>query len=124
MIDLAALPPFARELEEYIGLPATLALCAAYGGLSLWIPRTLPPDSALPLEIGSEPARKLVAIYGGCRIEPPRLAALATAKRDALIASDAAAGEGLPVLALRYRLTVRHVRRILTQRREPRQASA
>lgn len=112
MIHFEALPQVARELVRVIGLDATLALCEARGGLPLAVPMRLAPDGTLIVEIGSLAAEKLIAEFGGNRIEVPKLTALAASRRDELIRDALRAGRSTAEIALRFNLTTRHIRRI------------
>lgn len=90
--DAPRLTAKARELVDYIGLPATLRLVAEYGGQTLAIPKgTRPRGRALIAElsraIGGDAANKLAASYGGEYLAVPICKPALTALRDAELQS-------------------------------------
>lgn len=62
------LSPFLYGLSELIGLPATLKLVDAYGGIELYVPKTVDASHKLAWLIGLESAQKLVQEYPGATI--------------------------------------------------------
>lgn len=90
--DTPRLTAKARELVDYIGLPATLRLVAEYGGQTLAIPKgTRERGRALIAElsraIGDTAANKLAASYGGEYLAVPICKPALTALRDAELQS-------------------------------------
>lgn len=82
-----ALTAKARELVDYIGLPATLRLVAEYGGQTLAIPKGTRERgqeiiAELGQAIGETAARKLAASYGGEYLYVPMCKPGLTALRD------------------------------------------
>jgi hypothetical protein len=113
-VDVADLPGTLRELAALIGLPATLTLIRHYGGVRLYIPKTLEPGHILVRLLGPEAAQRLVAHYlPGENFDVPRGQSLVRALRDRAIAAAAARGASSADLARGFGMTHRHVRRIL-----------
>lgn len=53
------------ELTGLIGPDAALALCQAYGGVALYIPKNIKADSDLARIVGLAALRVLATVYGG-----------------------------------------------------------
>lgn len=109
----AAMSPVAREMVALVGFTITLALCREFGGLKLWFARVLSDDSELVQRIGRAAADRLASKYGGGHIEVPLLRGVALLLRDSAIHSDLDAGAPLNELARRYRVSQRHLYRLL-----------
>lgn len=107
------LPPRIRELAEIIGLQPALLLVEKYGGAKFYVPRTVAADHSLAELLGAETARKLAAEFGGSMVWMPRYAKLLKLNRDREIRAQSKAGASGYRLALKFKLTDRHVRRIL-----------
>lgn len=101
---------------------AIRCLCAAHGGLPLYVPRTVTPDHNLARIAGWPLARILARLYGGETIYVPLGAEISRAERDRQIVSLAHSGCSATEIARRHHLHVRHVRRILSRYRERREA--
>lgn len=110
-IDITDLPSQAREIADVVGLGATAALVASYGGVRLYVPETIVPDHPLVHLIGIEAARLLAQRFGGDRIEVPRCADALRRVRNRALVEDAQHMSQRD-LALKYHLTERAVRLI------------
>ena len=113
-IEQRYLPGILQEFAVLIGLAGTLRIVETYGGVRLYVPKTVDGDHDLVKLIGIEAARKLAAEYGGeLHMDIPRAVAATRAARDACIHADRAAGMTHRELALKYKLTERQIRNIL-----------
>ena len=113
-IEARYLPGILQEIAEMIGLPATLKLVEAYGGVRLYIPKRYDPDHPLVKLIGHAHAARLCETYGGeMHFDIPRAVAATRAARDARIRNDRSMRATHRELALRYMLTERQIRNIL-----------
>lgn len=120
MIDLPgdqALTGVLRRIADQVGLPAALTLAHHFGGVRLYVPRTLPPDHLLVRLLGYEAAGKLAEIYGGSEhFDVPRgaLAELLALRRerDRTVIALLDAGKSVRDVAREFRLAERTVRRI------------
>lgn len=110
-IDIEDLPAQAREIADLVGLGATTALVASYGGVRLYVPKTIVPDHPLVHLIGSAAAQQLAQRYGGDHLELPRCADALRRVRNRALVHDAKQMSQRD-LALKYRLTERAVRLI------------
>lgn len=111
-IDQSLLPGILLEISELIGIAATLKLVAKYGGVRLYVPKTLRPDHDLVAIINRELAETMIDRFGGEVLEIPK-ALLAnvslrnvTIKQEYVILSQRQ-------LALKYKLTERQIRNIV-----------
>lgn len=62
------LSPFLYGLSELIGLPNTLKLVEACGGIPLYVPKSVDAEHKLALLIGLKAAQKLAKAYPGATI--------------------------------------------------------
>ena len=109
----AYLPPVALDLARVVGIHAALRLCEDWPGVPMRIPHECGPDHALALAIGVDLAARLCAEYGGETVIPPALCRRAIALRDLAICAERRTGQSGEALARKYKLTLRHVWRIV-----------
>lgn len=111
-IDQSLLPGILLEISELIGMAATLKLVAKYGGVRLYVPKTLRPDHDLVATIGRELAEYMAERFGAEVLEIPKALLANVALRNVTIKQEY---ESLSQrqLALKYHLTERQVRNIL-----------
>lgn len=111
-IDQSLLPGILLEISELIGMAATLKLVAKYGGVRLYVPKTLRSDHDLVATIGRELAEYMEERFGGEVLEIPKALLANVALRNVTIKQEY---ESLSQrqLALKYHLTERQVRNIL-----------
>ena len=88
LLPIDHLPPQARELVDLIGLPATMALVAAYRGQPLQVAkgsrvRGQRMIAQLAEKIGRVAANKIVQRYNGTVLRVPKCQAALRAIRDA-----------------------------------------
>jgi len=107
------LPASIADLTDVIGLPAVLDLMKAYGGTELWIPAKLAHNHPLIDAIGPEAAQTLVEYAGTEKISVPRGTGIEREWRNQGIRRDRTHGAKIDELALRYKLTRRHIISIL-----------
>lgn len=115
-IELEAryLPGVLQDIAELIGLPGTLKLVEAYGGVRLYVPKKLDAEHDLARLLGLDHATTLAETYGGeDHFDIPRAVAATRAARDTCIRADRAAGMTHRELALANKLTERQIRTIL-----------
>jgi len=112
-IDQSLLPGILLEISELIGMAATLKLVAKYGGVRLYVPKTLRPDHDLVEIIGRELAEEIKQRFGGEVLEIPKATLANAALRNISIRQEY---EFLSQrqLALKYNTTERNIRRILS----------
>jgi hypothetical protein len=111
--DESLLPGILREIAELIGLPATLNLVKHYGGVRLYVPRSMPDDHVLVSIVGHAEALKLAESFGGLpHFDIPKAQAVSIALRNSKIREEYPASSHRK-LALKYGLTERQVRKIL-----------
>ncbi|MBF0139811.1 MAG: hypothetical protein HQL74_05975 [Magnetococcales bacterium] len=107
------LPETAIRLVEVIGTTAALALIQEFGGVEIDIPRKVGPEHRLASLVGLEAARELVAHWGGDRLYVPKADHAVRCVRNQEMIRGYDAGLSEREIALEYRITSRHVRRIL-----------
>ena len=108
---VSQLPAKARELVDFLGLPATLLLVKEYGGQVFMIPKGrralgMARIAELREVIGTEAAEKLCHTYGGEYLTVPSCKAAMRAVRDAELQSrfDALLKEGKGARAIANQL--------------------
>lgn len=113
----ADLPGVIRELIDEIGLEATMRLVDNYGGLLLRIPREPKPGSPMERRLGQPAFDRLIGRWAGDRIWVPRCVALLTERRDQALLAEYEAGTPSKELARKFKVSDRHVWRILARSR-------
>jgi hypothetical protein len=108
-----AMPATARDLVSAIGFLPTLDLLQKFGGKRLFVPSKLTEESKLIAALGRDVAEALVKRMGGSQLEPPMMSSVERLLRDNAIRADFDAGATVPELVDRYRLTQRHLRKVL-----------
>lgn len=110
------------ELEEVIGRDAAEALCRAYGGVPVYVPRRADPASQLGRVLGPLALSALAVEYGGLKITVPNGRRPEPCK--AAIARKIEAGHSYEKIALELKVTERYVRLVArSQKTRPRQLS-
>jgi hypothetical protein len=111
------LPQSIRDLVELVGLPATMALVKAYGGIYLKVPTGARADGATRARLiglmGEDAAEALIRTYGGERVAIARCEAALRDERDSRIIAAYDANTSAATIALREGMTERNVRNIL-----------
>jgi len=101
------------EVAAVIGEDAFTNLCAAFGGIGLYIAQTDACLSRLSAVIGEEAAQKLINAFHKQKIEFPKGQRGKIKLRNQSIGKDYAAKMPMRELALKYGLTERHIRNVL-----------
>lgn len=117
-IETDLLPESMADLVDIIGLPAVLRLMEAFGGTELWVPERLFYNHKLLEALDGEAAQSLCEYMAGSRIRVPRGAAIIREVRNRAIRRERHQGAKLDELALRYKITDRHVLTILNSEPE------
>ncbi|MCC7413346.1 MAG: hypothetical protein IT495_17150 [Gammaproteobacteria bacterium] len=120
-IDLARLPDRVREFVELLGLEEARRLLRARGGGFIYVPADPATATTLREVLNEASVTALCARYRGSSLELPTDCAIARVLRDVDICAAHAGGMSATALARRYRLTRRHVLRIVhpERRRAP-----
>lgn len=106
-------PGVFQEIGELIGEAATAKLVAQYGGCTpVYIPGKLKPEHSLCKLLGQEAAQCLADEFGGLSVAIPRAVALQIEQRNRLILADCAEGMTQSMVARKYQLTTRTIRKI------------
>jgi len=116
-IEHAHLPERVRELVDLLGLDEAWRLLSARGGGFIYIPAD-PASTPLRDVLSAASLAKLCQRYRGSSLELPTDCAIVRALRDVQIREAYAGGASARALAHRYRLTRRHVLRIVRIERD------
>ena len=100
------------ELAGLIGADAALVLCRTYGGVTLYIPKSIKADSELARIVGLPALRVLATVYGGEVVTVPNRRK--AAPRKGKILELLAAGTPAREIALRLDVTQRYVEYVAT----------
>lgn len=101
------------ELEALIGRDAAKTLCLLHGGVPVYVPLNVLPESKLTGLIGLGPARALAAAFGGYSITVPNGRRPDPLKPQIIAALEE--GRTPASIALELGVTQRHVRGIAAQ---------
>lgn len=104
-----------QPVVEAIGYDLSVALVTRFGGTTISLRRSPPPDDPVALVIGPQARNALVDRLGCGQFEVPKCTAWLIARRDEEIRLRADAGELQADLARRFHLTERHIRRICNE---------
>lgn len=120
-VEIAELPASLTDIADLIGLPATLDLVDAWGGVRMYFPspRALSDVHPLVQVLGGETAVRLCERFGGTDVLLPRALDALRRARDRLIHHEHAQGASGRTLALRYRLSERRLWEILATDPDP-----
>lgn len=129
-MQLSELPRSVREIAEVIGVEPTMRLinqlptCATPSNRHnavpiLYVPKRLPPDHRLVQILGWHDAHRLVQHFGGEILYPANCADVHRAVRNRYIRELLALGYKPDLVAELIGMTVRNVRKVAGQDREP-----
>lgn len=111
------IPAIVQRFIDVLGYDDAITIVTRWGGTTLYIPDTV--DGALRSQLsrvlGPDKAVLLGRKIGGGSISIPMCARMIAAQRDAEIVARQSDGEAVRDLALRFRLTERHIYRILKE---------
>ena len=113
------LPPALAELATALGPDGLWRLLSHYGGIRIYLPRTLTAAHPLARDLGLETARALCQHLGPYRYDVPTGRDLFRQMRDQDIRAAHAQGDSIRTLARRFRLSERRVRRVLASTLPP-----
>lgn len=102
-----------EELAAIIGDAGARALCAAYGGTRLYIPKSGRSSKLEACGIAPYGVAALSAIYGGETISPPTLRAGRLAARDVAIRARRDQNATVEELAREFGMTARQIYNVL-----------
>jgi Mor family transcriptional regulator len=107
-----------KELSDKIGLADTIEIVRRWGGRELYVHAKVESGDPLALTLGLESARRLVAHYGGQRLQLPAERNALLELRNASIIAEHKGGLSHENIGLRYGLTRQAVSHILRTHRE------
>lgn len=103
-----------QELLNLIGEDAFTRLCTVFGGTRLHISNSTRSRQRLNVIVGEDLAEKIIFHYQGIALTLPMLSSLEIRKRHQAIINDHTNGMSNRDIALKYDLTDRQVRRIIS----------
>lgn len=105
-----------HDIELLIGEEAMAKLVAKYGGVRLYIPSNLNAEHhPICRLLGVKTAQYLADEFGGLSVDIPRAMERQQALRNSQIVADKESGMSQRELALKYRMTTRNIRRIISK---------
>ena len=110
-------PPFNNETQELlnlIGEDAFTKLCMVFGGTRLHISNSQRSRQRLNVIVGEDSAEKIIFNYQGIALTLPMLSSLEIKRRHLEIIEDFKSGMSQRGIAMKYDLTDRQVRRIVS----------
>ncbi|MBF0154387.1 MAG: hypothetical protein HQL64_11660 [Magnetococcales bacterium] len=114
-VKVEDLPESLREMAEACGVEAVMKLAEAFGGIKIKPPtrERLRQDHPLSAAIGWKAAQWLSSRFGADGLYVPSLSRLQREARDAEIVRRYGAGETVKALVRTFRLSERHIWKIL-----------
>lgn len=103
-----------QELLNLIGDDAFTRLCTVFGGTRLHVSNSERSRKRLTIIVGEENATKMIFHFDGVALTLPMLSSLEIKKRHQAIIEDAKKGMSQRDIAMKYDLTDRQVRRIIS----------
>lgn len=105
-----------HDIKLLIGEEAMAKLIDKYGGVRLYIPGNLNAEHhPISLLLGVQTAQYLAAEFGGLAVDIPRAMERQHALRNSQIVADKESGMSQRELALKYRMTTRNIRKIISK---------
>ena len=102
-----------QPIVDAVGFDAAITLVAVFGGTRPTLPARPGADDAISAVIGVDKAEQLVQRVGPGPLDVPRCLNWLAARRNEEICARYLAGETQTELARRFRLTERHIRRVV-----------
>lgn len=115
-LNWSELPTGLRLIQHVAGSDAALALAKAYGGTSIYVPRTISPQHPLRLLLSEEQAQALSLTFGGDRLDIPKTDAVLRQLRKRRILASRNQGASIAALATEHNLSRRRILQILAER--------
>lgn len=114
-LDWEALPGGMKELKDLVGPGAALAICAEWGGNTLYVPSRAHPAHPLSRLLGQETANLLCSAMSGDRLAVPKTDAVMRQMRAKKIMTRRRNGKSIAELAEEFGLTRRRILQILDE---------
>jgi hypothetical protein len=114
-LDWEALPGGMKDLKDVVGPGAALAICAEWGGNTLYVPARAHPAHPLCRLLGEETANLLCAAMSGDRLAVPKTDAVMRQMRARRIMKRRSEGKSIAALADEFGLTRRRILQILEE---------
>jgi Mor family transcriptional regulator len=114
-LDWEVLPAGLRDLKDVLGPGAALAICAEWGGRTLYVPSSAPAGHPLNRLLGPETADRLCRAMAGDRLAVPKADAVLRQIRSRKIRKRRRDGESVASLAEEFGLTRRRILQILDE---------
>lgn len=108
------LPESLRDVGDFLGMEAAMALLDKFAGIRLFIPKHVGVEHFLSQKLGHEAAQKLSRIYGGETLTIPRAVRAKRRLRNLAIVAHYDRGASVRQLAGEYQLTERQIYTILS----------
>ncbi len=118
LIPREALPPSLQEVADLIGEALTTQLVREFGGWRVYVPKNPTEECDLVRAVGMEAALKMATVWARDYLLVPACVDVFRERRDAELFQRYQAGEHAKRLARCYRLSLRHVYKILAQQRQ------
>lgn len=103
-----------QELLNLIGDDAFTRLCTVFGGTRLYVSNSDGSRKRLTIIVGEENAKNMIFHFDGVKLTLPMLSSLEIKKRHQAVIEDAKKGMSQRDIAMKYDLTERNVRRIIS----------
>ncbi len=110
-------PEYSHENQDVLNLlgdDAFTRLCMVFGGTRLYIADSERSRQRLTVIVGEASAEKVISQYKGQSLNLPRLSTLEIEKRKQAIIADHQNGMSNRDLAMKYEMTDRHIRNIVS----------
>lgn len=103
-----------QELLNLIGDDAFTRLCTVFGGTRLYVSNSDGSRKRLTIIVGEENAKNMIFHFDGVKLTLPMLSSLEIKKRHQAVIEDAKKGMSQRDIAMKYDLTERNVRLIIS----------
>lgn len=107
-----------RELADAVGIGDAIEICRRWGGRDFNVPVRVEAHDPLALTLGLLSARKLVAAFGGVRLQLPAERNALLDLRNRAIFEAIAAGQSHERVGLEYGLTRQGINKVLRATRD------
>lgn len=104
-----------EQLLSLIGYDAFYRLCVVFGGIRLYISGSIRSRQRLNIIVGEKNAEKMITRFMGTTFSFPILTSIESKKRSHAILEDARKGMSHREIAIKYDITERLVRRVISE---------